>query len=270
MSGKILGFLSNDDSLTATALAQVSKEVNWSEQAWGGVGVSWLQEGRVLERKNPRVTGGAIDALGLLSKLPSRAMLGRATEHPLGASSAMQPHRFRKMVYVEHGLEEAVDEQLSALIDKMPDFLRRNIDATSASHIRFFYLLDALFHADVFHAASHRRTRAAEVAASALAALQGELGARLDGYAGMLMTERVLTAMACGAPLYYRVWEGIAEYVEDIFSSGVRQRAIEHKHYRGVFVASSDEPLGGGWQMLEPGKMLWVDDGWEVRVGALP
>lgn len=270
MSGKILGFLSNDDSLTATAITQASQEVNWSEQAWGGVGVSWLQEGRVLERKNPRVTGGVIDALGLLAELPSRAMLGHATEQILGASNTMQPHRFRKMVYIEHGLEDVVDEHLSALVDRMPDFLRRNVDASSASHVRFFYLLDALFHADVFHAASHRRTRAAEVAASALAAMQGELDVRFEGYAGMLMTERVLIAMACGAPLYYRVWEGISEYVEDVFSSGVRQRAIEHKHYRGVLVASAEEPLGGAWRVLEPGMMLWVDDGWEVRVGELP
>lgn len=272
MSQQIFGFFNNDDSLTSVALTMARAELgeDASQERWGGLGIGWIQDGRVLERKNPRVTGGVLEPLGLLSDLRSREIIGYATE-AIGSSSAeLPPHRFRKWLYVEEGATEELDASAAELISGLPDFLQRNVPGSAATAARFFYLLDELFHQDAFHAASHRRAPAAAAVASGLAKLaQSTEGALERGHASMLATERLLVAATFDRPLYYRVWNGLQVPADKPLFAGHRTRPVEHSHYRAVLVMSHDSCPGEQWQTLEPGNMLWLDDGWEIKTRAI-
>lgn len=168
MSQQIFGFFNNDDSFTSVAFNQVCVELgdDASQDRWGGLGIGWIQDGCVFERKNPRVTGGVLELFGLLSDLCLREIIGYAIEE-IGVSSVeLFFHCFRKWLYVEGGATEELDATAEVMIAALPDFLQRNVPGSAAIVACFFYLLDELFHQDVFHAASYQCVRAVEVVAS--------------------------------------------------------------------------------------------------------
>lgn len=272
MSQQIFGFFNNDDSLTSVALSQVRAELGEDSggEHWNGLGIGWIQEGRVLERKNPRVTGGVLEPLGLLSDLRSREIIGFATE-AIGASSAeLPPHRFRKWLYVEEGATEELDALGAQMIEALPDFLQRNVPGNAATAARFFTLLHELFDQDAFHAASHRRAFAAAAIASGLEKLaRSTEGALERGYASMVATERLLVAATLDRPLFYRVWKGIQAPADKPLFAGHRTRPVEHPHYRALLVMSGEKAPGEQWQTLQPGELLWLDDGWEVKTRSI-
>lgn len=268
MSRKIMGYLSNDDSLTAVAMAMAGQELDLSAEEWGGLGVSWLQDGRSLERKNPRVTNGVLDVLGVFSDLPSRSILGFMTEEIGAEARALQPHRFRKWLYTELDCEPE-SEDLAALVAQMPDFLQRNVDARYATMVRFFFLLHELFRRDLFHTAAHRREDVARACGEAMIALGEARGVPVERYQGLVMTERVMVAVALGEPLYFRRWEGI-EVPEAPLFAGHQVRSAKHPHFRAVLISSlAQAPGGEHWEEVPADHVLWIDDTWQAHVAPL-
>ena len=89
MTHRVFGYMSNDASLTAAACRQIGEELGLDEG--GALGVSWLQQERVLERKNPQsqLAAGAIwDSIGEVS---SRVIA--ACVQPAGMTSAKEMDR---------------------------------------------------------------------------------------------------------------------------------------------------------------------------------
>lgn len=266
MTQKILGYLSNDDSLTSTAIAQIAQEITLDPELISGVGISWIQQDRVLERKNPQLTSGGNDFLGMIAELSARALVAGAYEEILPNVKAMGPHRFQKWIYAEGMLDSeqqrSDDETLHACLERLPDFLRRSVPEESDASVRFFDYLHRLFQKDIYHAAAARREAAARALGESVMAMHHDPAAPFHAIA---MTDKLMVACAVGEPLYYRLFSGIEQPAPAPLFVGERTRPTPHPHFRAAIVASLDAPPAAPWQRLEPGHVLCIEEGWKVK-----
>ena len=65
---KLIGFLCNDDSLTATAFGAMRAEMAFPQATVSpGFGFGWIQDGRTLLRTHPKPAAGSPDLVSLAS-----------------------------------------------------------------------------------------------------------------------------------------------------------------------------------------------------------
>lgn len=266
MSQRILGYMSNDDSLTAAAFRQIAQEVKLDTSGSSGLGVSWVQQDRVLERKNPQLTGGVHDVFASIGEVSSRVIGACTQEEILSNTRDMSPHRFQKWIYLE-GLidahEQRTDEETRAThLARLPDFLRRNVHESLPASVRFFDYMYTLFDRDIYHVAAERRRDAAMALAESIGSLHADLEAPFHA---MLLGQGLMIAAALGEPLYYRAFEGLEEPAPEPLYEGERTRPVKSPHFRAVVLASLDE-AGPQWKRLDPGHVLYVDKRWGPQV----
>ncbi len=269
MSQRILGYMSNDDSLTAAAFRHIEQEVRLDTTGSSGLGVSWIQQDRVLERKSPQLTGGVHDVFSSIGEVSSRVIGACTQEEILSHTSDMSPHRFQKWIYLEGMIdahESRGDEEAHlARFETLPDFLRRNVNESLPASIRFFDYMYTLFERDIYHVAAKRREAAAEALVLSLAGMHSNLDAPFHA---MVLSKGLMIAAACGEPLFYRVFDGLEQPAPAPLYDGERTRPIKSPHFRAVMIASLDE-VNEAWTRLEPGHVMFVDESWTPQVRAM-
>lgn len=109
-------------------------------------GLGYVHSSEVLLLRNPRVSETDVDFYEALS--------GLSTDYLIAASSAAdglkgnantQPYRFRRWMFAMDGGIENLDEVGPALIEHVPEYLRRNIKGKTASEL-VFHLFLAMLH----------------------------------------------------------------------------------------------------------------------------
>jgi hypothetical protein len=259
----ILGYLSNDDSLTGRAFEEVARE--WSPGATNGVGLGWMQESRTLERKEPR-GDGELDVFGAISALRSRAVVCRVRgegEEPT-RSETMHPFRFKSWMGVARTVQPSLEGVREAIEDELPDFIRTNTRGEGLDEVLFHWHLKYLFAQDAFHTARQKPGAAARALGASVVALEERLEGRFGRFQAVLMTERVLVAVSVGAPMSVRTWRGIEEPPEEPGAPGSRGRPRERPYFRGALCVGG-EVDGEGWERLPERSVAWVDADWGVR-----
>ena len=269
---RLLGYMCSDDSLTPYAMAEVRQQA-WMDEANSPatLGFGWVQESRTLLRKHPTQASEPIDVLGLLADIPARAIVGHMSEEVDGAVDTLdlQPFRFRKWVFSQSGHVPFFDEFRDDLVANIPDHIRRNIQGKTDAEVvfhRFYHWMKKK------GALSTPRPKG-RLVAEAFAATLDELE-RLSHEAGhegplsvdlIAASERLVVAARTGAPIHYRMFDGIEHPAEEPLFAGHRPKQVEHPHFKGVFLASSLTANVEGWHELADQSVMWVDGSWEAN-----
>ncbi len=259
----ILGYLSNDDSLTGLAFEEVAQE--WVPSSESGVGLGWMQESRTLERKDPR-DEGELDVFGSIGGLRSRAVVCRVRGAGEAAtrSETMHPFRFKSWMGVARTVRPSLDGVREAIEAELPDFIKTNTRGEGLDEALFHWHLKYLFAQDAFHTARQRPQNAARALGASVAALEERLEGPFERFQAVLMTERVLVAVSVGAPMSVRTWRGIEEQPEEPGVAGARGRPRERPYFRGVLCVGG-EVDGEAWVRLPERSIAWVDGDWGVK-----
>lgn len=266
---QVFGYLCSDDSLTAEVMRQYGAPLSQVRpEDRMGLGIGWLQDGRSLLRKHPERQAATVEVPQLLADIPTRALVGHIRHRDMGRAEALQlqPFRFRDWVWAQRGTKEAPEAVYEALLASVPDHVKRNIRGTSAAEL-LFHIFYTKVEAELSRTAQNDwptlfATKMAETVRRLERLSAEEGGEELDSLLALAVTDRYMVAGRLGAPLYYRVVEGIEEPGEEPLFAGHRPRRVKHDRFRAVLVANHvDEP---GWEEVPDRHVMWVDADWNI------
>ena len=229
----ILGYLSNDDSLTGKAFEEVAQA--WSPKSVAGLGLGWMQESRTLERKDPR-GDDELDVLAALGGLRSRAIVCRVRGEgeEQSDSDSMHPFRFKSWMGVARTVAPDLEGVREAIEEELPDFIKTNTRGQGLDEVLFHWHLMHLFAQDAFHVARDRPEVSARALGASIVALEERLEGPFERFQVVLMTGRVMLAASVGAPMNVRAWRGIEEEPEEPGAPGSRGRVRKRPYFRGA------------------------------------
>lgn len=267
---KLIALMTNDNSLSALAIAEASAALSSDVGAQTGLGLGWLQEGRTLLRKYPAQSASEIELTQALSSLITRAALGfvnhEGSDEP--GLEHLSPFRYQSWLYAQRGAQPLDEAQQLQWRERLPDFLERNIQSESASEANLFALLNSLHAHDVYHSPTHQSARRAAATAKMIQQLEALRQAPLDDFALMAMTDRYVLAAQGHAGLYWRMWHGIEEPAPEPLYAGQHTRPRQHPHFKALLIVSSEIPLEGAWQAVPARHVLWM--GADFEPGLIP
>jgi len=275
---RVIGYICSDDSLTHVVMDNIADEVEaFDETETGGRGFGWVQEGRSLLRKQPRERSRGVTLASLLSDIPSRAIVGHERETFEGAVDTLdlQPYSFRTWVYAQVGGVAAMEQVADDIKAEIPDHIRRNIEGKTIEELCFHRFLTVLSERNDLELTKTNARRGAESLARAIRALESRLE-DVDESDGRLnanivtVSDRLLLAARTQGPMYYRIFDGIEEPVDEPLFAGHRPKPEKHPHFNAVLVTNElDESPGEEWQMLGPQHVMWIDEDWSVEVAGI-
>ncbi|TXD36495.1 hypothetical protein FRC98_11690 [Lujinxingia vulgaris] len=279
--GQLFAYVCSDDSLSGelmagceTVLGQIAPE----ERA--GLGLAWAQGGRTLVRKQPGKRAAGVEMGALLSDVPSRAVVAHVRARVEGRlpASSLQPFRAGPWVWVQEGFGPDEEGAYAALRERVPEHLRQRLGGRALAEVMFLSAYAEMERAWKRSSERERWREAARAMALALTGARRVLRAREDGEgeegkrargqgAAVAVRDRGLIALALEEPLYIKVVEGL-EAPEDR-RARERVERVARERFRAVLVTSAQAPelasgVGAGWEEVEPGQALWVDESWEV------
>lgn len=276
---RLLGYMCSDDTLTYAVMDEVADDLNGlttGEHIARGFG--WLKEGRSLLRKQPPQGSTGVDFTNLVSDIPAREIVGYECEpeRPSVDTLDLQPFCFRTWVYAQDGELSSLagHEQQDAMLEELPDHIRRNIDGESLEEICFHVFLAALQDRGGFGLSASNPTECV----SALVDTVEEIESRLDGDKSsddifdtdmVTVSERLLIAVAGDESVYYRKFEGIEEEQEEPLFAGHHPQVEEHPHFRAVLVTNELDDGADGWEELPPRHVMWVGSDWDINIEPL-
>ncbi|HTJ40907.1 MAG TPA: hypothetical protein VL463_02390 [Kofleriaceae bacterium] len=232
-------------------------------------GIGYVQGGEVLLARTPRASQTPVDLYNALLDAPSDCVIGQAvTEASAGSSGPSgndntPPFRFRRWMYAQQ-TSARVEEVWPTLVDRLPDFVKRNIRGRSAAEVTFHGMLAMLHDQSALDEsnlplASTRRTLGAALAlvASQLTAagISGALGNAAVSNGRSLVVAR--TPGEGGAPLYLR----------RLWVKG--ERSERDETFRGVLVVSrAGAHPGEGFEEVPAGSAVMVSR--DLRIDIAP
>jgi glutamine amidotransferase len=210
----------------------------------------------------------------LLSDIPSQAIIGHERDSSEQAVDTLdlQPFSYRTWVYAQAGGVDALDAVTDELKNDIPDHIRRNIEGETVEELCFHRFLTVLSDRGDLELTKKDASRGAEALARSVRAIESRLEdvAASDGCLGadvVTVSDRLLLAARTQGPMYYRVWRGIEEPVEEPLFAGHRPKPDQHPHFKAVIVTNEmNGNPGDAWHLLERQQVLWVDDDWNVQV----
>ncbi len=274
----VFGYLCSDHSLTHAVMTEFKGQLMpILPEARSGLGIGWLQQNHTLVRKHPARPDSAADLINLLADIPARAMVAHV-QHAQSTSlqaADLQPFRYRNWVYAQDGGPTGdparVQQLLDTLIADMPDHLRRNLQGHTSADVFFHTLLTQLTEKDAFTTILPSASHAKILAKTIHSLQQHAVAAGLEPLVPLLnvvVTERQLVAARVGAPLYYRIFEGIQEAGEKPLFAGHRTRPVDHPQFRAVIVANHIT-ADDHWTEIPDQHVLWVESGWKVKTASI-
>ena len=117
-------------------------------------GMGYVHGGEVLLSRTPRSAGGdkeqPLDFYAAIEPIKSDCLIGHAASDADDASAtnlpteATQPFRFRRWMLAQDGATIVEPEVWQALVDHVPDFLRRNLRGRAAAELTLHVLMAML------------------------------------------------------------------------------------------------------------------------------
>ena len=189
-----------------------------------GFGMGWIQDGRSLLRKNPRLAPSDLDAPRLFADIPARAFVAamRPPEDGVVTPKDLQPFRFRKWVWVQQGWPLALQDRREELVGQLSDSLARNLAGSGSDELLFHMFLDALRPRNVFRAPVAEGPPCAEALAEAVSRAGEQRGTDGEPLQILTLTERLLLGLCLDAPLHLRLIRGLTVKPERPLFAGHR------------------------------------------------
>jgi glutamine amidotransferase len=245
----MFGCICNEPKRLSQALEPVRKTLV-AEGPSPGWGLGYVQGGEVLLQRHPRPATD-IDFYEALAGISSDYVIAHATDDRADARGGTEntpPFRFRRWLFAQDAHIERFDEVRPALLEQIPQFMRRNIaGATPAEHV--FHLFLALLHETGGLDDPHLPTALARRALRDTVATVTGLTMRAGGPAftgNLLVTNsRSMFAVRFGRPIHVRRFKGVGQP-----KSG--------KDFRAVLIVSDARDAGEGFEAIPDRSMLTV------------
>ena len=233
-------------------------------------GVGFFQSDDVLLRKRPSA-GQAPLPERLADGVESEAALicsGAVTGPGTAFSEVMTlPFRFKKWLFAAAGAPEALAPIRAALLDVLPDYLRRSVKGDSAAEALFFTFLSKLRDAgrlDDHDVDALTVARALAAAAGGAERAFEQQGKPLPALALLATNGRVMAALRRGYPLWLGVIDGLIPCQRceiGVTSSDLDPRVNSHKMLRAAMFLSGAQASPEGFRELAEGEVLAVPCG---------
>src|SRR5579862_352748 len=112
-------------------------------------GVGYVQGGEVLLARTPRAQATPVDLYAALAETPSDCVIGQAMTGDgagpggPGGTDNTPPFRFRRWMYAQESTAR-VEDVWPQLIERLPDFVKRNMRGRSGAEVTFHVMLAML------------------------------------------------------------------------------------------------------------------------------
>ena len=227
-------------------------------------GFGYVQGGEVLLARTPRATQEPVDLLAAIERTPSDCVIGHAVADPgYPGTDNTPPFRFRRWMYAQAATAK-VDDAWPVLVDRLPDFLRRNIRGRTAGEVTFHVLLAMLHDLGALDEANLPLPTTRRSLAAALALVSSEL--TKAGSTGRLGNVAVSNSRSL---LVARVDEPL--YLRRLWVKG--ERTERNPTFRGILLVSRPgavvgTPAGEGFEEIPVGHAVLVSR--DIRVDIAP
>jgi glutamine amidotransferase len=207
--GRLIGYMANRSDRLPEALAEeklaVGESPTEAADAWG---IGFYQGGEVLHKKRPHRGGDRVawaDIAGNVRTDTAIIHLRSATVGDYRAENT-HPFRMRQWLFAHVGTVAGFEAMRGALLDPMPDFLRRNVRGTTDSEAIFHSVLSFLDDAgklDDVDAEPKTLLAAARSTISLVERLAQEIGAPEPTLSFVLTNGRQMLAVRRGNSMSY-------------------------------------------------------------------
>jgi glutamine amidotransferase len=246
---RLFGFVINDPQRVACALYPV-REALLVPAAPEGWGLASYQGGEVLLQRHPKPVVGPLDFYPAVRDQRTDYMVGHVREGGTAAKlDNTQPFRFRSWVFAQSGALGGGPAAHAAILENVPDFLRRNIRGQDAGEALFHVFLSFLHDSGKLDDPNMRLADAAHALGSTVALgerLVTEVGATAGAVNTIATNGRILLAARNGPPLYVRQTNGIigCKVCEAGSDEAKRdRRRTSHEHVRAILIVSEPAKL---------------------------
>lgn len=267
---EFLAIHQSDASLLGCLLRRLAGKVSLGPRE-PAAGVGFFQSDDVLLRKRP-LAGQDPAPEKLAEGVESEAALicsgavGRNTGRAFSEQMTL-PFRFKRWLFATAGKPDALSPVRAALLEGLPDYLRRSVKGDSATEALFFAFLSRL--RDAGRLDDHDVD--ALTAARALAAAVGgaergfeQLATPLPPLALVATNGRVMAALRRGHPLWLGVVDGLVPCQRCEIGPGASDldpRVHSHKMLRAAIFLSGAQAAQEGFRELVEGEILAVPRG---------
>lgn len=219
-------------------------------------GLGSHQGGEVLLTRTPRPTA-EVDFFAALGEVSTDCVIGQAVfdaeAGPAGGNDNTPPFRFRRWMYAQATRAGAGTPWagLGAVVERLPEFLRRNVRGRTAAEAAFHVVLAMLHDQGALDDPNVPLTTTREAFAAAQALVTGELTkAGASGALGNAVVSNGRTMLASravgGDPLWLRRLT-IAD-----------EKTARDEQFRGVLLVSRATSPGAGFEEIPAGAVVTV------------
>jgi predicted glutamine amidotransferase len=253
---RLFGIVCNEPKRLLDALAPV-RDVLLApglQQCWG---LGYVHGSEVLLRRHPRPTE-AVDFFRALSSVSSDYIVMHATSdegHP--GNHNTQPFRYRRWLFAQAGTVPQFDAIKSAVLEHIPEFLRRNIRGTTPAEHIFQLFLSYLHDAGAVDDHNLPLSQSRRVLRDTLAMVSGLLSkaGEPQGPGNIIVTNgRTMMAVRVRGPLYVR------RFKEN------DRRARTGQSFRAVLVASDVREPGEGFEEIPERSVIMVSRDLQISI----
>lgn len=250
--GRLIGFMANRSDRILEAIleerAAVGETPTEDAQAWG---VGFYQGGEILHRKRPQRGADPVRWQDIVGGIRSDAVLVHLRRATVGdyRGENTHPFRMRQWLFAHRGTVHGFAAMQDALLEPMPDFLRRNIRGSTDSEHVFHAFLSFLHDRDGLDAPDVDDSVVLAALRSTLSLidrLASEIGAPKAGLGMIISNGRSMYVVRRGEPVHF---------VERTLPGEARSSAP----FRYVLAVGTDTPRPPDYRSLEDSEALVVD-----------
>lgn len=276
---RLVAYMANDPQRIRCALhpGREALRVEASEEAIDSWGFGFHAGGEVLLQRRPRPHVGTLDFYDLLGDLRTDVLIGHMRRATVGVikNENTHPFRFRSWVFAHHGTIEHFEAVRPAMLENIPDFLRRNLRGETDSEHLFYLFLGQLQKAGKLDDAQLPPQVAGKALADTLALCDRLVGSSTSTLDLAASNGRIMLASARGAPMAWYQVNGIHDCPvcrdSPVDAGRSSARPYEHDHLRAVVLVADDKDGAPRppWAAIPEGSLVTISHELSLEVTPL-
>lgn len=253
---RLFAYIANDPARVACALYPARRQLIADAvdriDSWG---IGFYQDEVLLQRR-PMAPSEPIDFYAVARDLRTDCIVGHARAGTVGKpkSENTHPFRFRQWLFAHHGTVPRFAEVQPALLEAVPEHLRRNIRGQTDSEHVFHLLLAELHEAGKLDDASLSSNVLRDALRATLLRLEGLVG-RDEMRAAECVTAvtngRTMLVSRQGPPVHLMRVRAVTDCAvcrEPVAAGGRPPKRIDHEHLKSVLIVADAPAPATGWE----------------------
>lgn len=278
---RLVGYFGNQADRLRCALALDGEGVAFGDrfrpEGWG---VGSFQGGEILLRRKPIEHRDRVEFQDLVRDLRTDCAIVHARDGGAIASTLenTQPFRFRQWLFAHAGHIPELDSLRPAIMERIPDFLLRNVRGETDSELIFHLFLGFVHAAGGLDDSELDRRAIASALQQTVLALDDitTRAGRPPAVLNCVVTNHhAMVALRRGAPMVWIRRHGVRDCAvcrrqPDI--AGREPKRVDHEQFKYVLIATGYPTLPHGWYELPEaprGTVLAIDNLMDAQVGEL-